>query len=85
MILLTDKEIDEAMEYAIDWAQDYTIRNGKVDSIPERQVALAQLKKVVEWLNGSCEHSKTQTFGTISKRDWCDLCWQALLKEAKDD
>lgn len=47
-ILLSDGQIDKAMEYAINWAQDYTIRNGRADSIPERQVAKAQLKQVID-------------------------------------
>lgn len=47
MILLDDDEIDKAMKYAMDWAQDYTIRNGEPDPIPERQVAIAQAKKTL--------------------------------------
>lgn len=43
LTVIGDEKIDKAMEFAIDWAQDYTIRNGKADSIPERQVAQAQL------------------------------------------
>jgi hypothetical protein len=46
--LLTDREIDKAMEYADDLAQDYTIRDGKPAPIPERQVAIAQDIKTTE-------------------------------------
>ena len=40
---ISDEKIDKAMEYAMDWAQDYTTRNGKPEPIPERQVAQTQL------------------------------------------
>ncbi len=52
LTVIGDREIDKAMEYAIDWAQDYTERDGKPDSIPERQVALAQLHHTISQLKG---------------------------------
>ena len=80
-ILLTDEQIDKAMKYAIDWAQDYTMRGGKADSIPERQVAKAQLKKVVEWGDEVCSDETHHPHYDCMYKRCCSSCWQALLKE----
>ena len=46
-------------------------------------VAKAQLKNVVEWLEGDCPHDVTpQIPYARAKRKDCVECWQALKKEA---
>ncbi len=69
-ILLTPEEILEAY-------------HGRVSDI--REVAKAQLKKVVEWLHEECfDHpyeSELPSEEYNRKRYRCFECWQALLKE----
>lgn len=71
MIRLTDKEAEIIFETS---HRD----NGRKEIF--REIAKAQLKKVVEWGDESCEeHAVNQ--GT-RKRD-CPFCWQVLLEETK--
>ena len=87
---LTDEKIDKAMEYAIDWAQDYTTRNGKADSIPERQVAIAQKKQtvrdIVKWGDEKCPHIvDLGEVGTMElPKRACVKCWHKLQQQGEE-
>lgn len=45
-------------------------------------VAKAQLKKMVEWGDGDCEHLESRMEYTRPRRA-CKKCWQALLRECE--
>ncbi|KKM73915.1 hypothetical protein LCGC14_1405660 [marine sediment metagenome] len=52
-----------------------------IDVGPEGIVAKAQLKKVVEWLDGLCPDRSV--YEPDLQRKHCEGCWQSLLKEVE--
>lgn len=90
MILLTDEEIKEAMIRAIANGQEYALVDGEPKPLPERLVAKAQLKNVVEYLKSHNKRAETgiengERWFTHNDGIWLDNeYWQALLKEVEE-
>ena len=92
MWLLEDEEIREAMIEAIDTGQEYTLLNGRPEPLPERIVAKAQAKKIVEgieWLRQFFQHNH---WYQVANEQWdavyrehykdCPLCvLESFIKE----
>lgn len=82
MIRLIDEEINEA------WHKGCV--GSKSEQVPKREIAKAQLKKVVDWLTEKYgvflydDATTRQEFPIDIEIDWNDPDWQALLEEVKE-
>ena len=77
-MLLTDEEIQVIFDRA------KRTPTAPVDCyICRKNLAKAQLKKVVEWGNEDCPHNTPS--GRVKFARECHLCWQTLLKEVGDE
>ncbi len=83
MIGLTDDEITKAID------EVYYKGTGIYQvNVADKAIAKAQLKKVVEWGNERCPHTKDfdgiENIPALLYKRFCGVCWQALLEEVKE-
>ena len=81
-ILLTDKEIKQALESELD--ENFFKERGFKSNSKELFIAKAQLKKVVEWGSEPCYEHLSVMGGLPVRRARCEICWQKLLKECNE-
>lgn len=72
MTLLTDEKIEQTIAG----------HGGKSLIEINKLSCIAQLKAVVEWGDELCPHTRIGDINFPKKRCECDLCWQALRREA---
>ncbi len=79
-MLLNDEEIRRQLPSGIE--SDGSISRSTVTH-HHREIAKAQAKKMVEWLEEDCPHDTSFEVYVRAKRLHCAECWQALLDEVK--
>ena len=66
-VILADSELN-------DLEDDYWACHTLPTVTVTRVIALAQLKRALEWLQPHAEENHTQVIVTLDKTDWYDLC-----------